>query len=254
MSHNDVERSSMSKFRLIALGIGAAALVLGASGCAGGISQGGTPGGPATQAPSTKIVISSPSIGQTLHTPWVASGTVPSSVTTGITVDALDDSGAVACLREVPAASITGGAWKAPLSIAVPPRDQLITVRAYTVDSAGKPESVTKVDIDVSSFSTPTLVISSPACHAALSGATIAVTGTAKSPNGAAVVELRDATGASLVKATIAVTAGDGYTPWTASLAVPDGLAAGLYDLVAFDTGSDGTKVLDEYSVQLVKS
>jgi Bacterial Ig domain len=244
----------MSRFRLITLGIAAAALALGASGCAGGINSANPPGGPATTAPSTKIVIKSPTIGQTLHTPWVANGTVPASVTGGITVDALDDSGNTVCLREVPAASIASGAWKAPLSMAVPPRDALVTVRAYTLDSSGKPENVAKVAIDVSSFSTPSLVISSPACHAALSGATIDVTGTAKAPNGVAVVELRDATGAALVKADIAVTPGDGYTPWTASLAVPAGLAAGLYDLVAYDTGADGTKVLDEFYVQLVKS
>ena len=244
----------MSRFRLIALGIGSAALVLSAAGCAGGVNANDVGPKPTASAASTTIVISSPGVGQTLHTPYTANGTVPSTVTTDLQVDAVDESGTTICLRTVPAASIAAGTWKAEMSGAIPPKDQLLTIRAYTLDDAGKPQNVTKADFDVSSFSTPAIVIATPACHAALSGASIDATGTSKGVAGQAVLELRDGTGKALAKVNIATIEAAAYSPWTASLAVPAGLAAGYYDLVAYQTGSDGTSVQQEYYVQLVKS
>jgi Immunoglobulin-like domain of bacterial spore germination len=243
----------MSKFRLIALGLGSAALVIGATGCAGGITgKIGNTTGPTTTV-STKIVIGSPGVGQTLHTPFDANGTVPASITGDIVVDALDEAGATICLVDVPASTIQGGAWSVHLSGPIPPKDALVKVRAYTLAADGSPANIASADVDVSSFSTPPITIATPACHASLAAGKLEVTGTSKGVSGKAVLELRDATGKAVTKVTINTKEADTYSPWSAKLDVPASLAAGLYNLVAYQTGSDGTSVQQEFYVQVVK-
>jgi Immunoglobulin-like domain of bacterial spore germination len=253
--HDDVERPLMSRFRLIALGIASVALVVAASGCAGGYTPGGdngpNPGSSESAAPETGFKITSPGVGQTVHTPFVVGGKAP-ELTGPLFVDILDPSKTVLCFVEIPQADVVDGAWKTTFSFASPPRDTQMTVRVYEKDASGEPAKLVNASIGVSSFLVPPVSITSPACHATISGASLAVSGQAKTFEGQAVVALRDATGTALSTANITAASSDAYTPWSTTLAIPAGIPAGLYTLVAYTLSPKDGSPQDEFPIQVV--
>jgi hypothetical protein len=171
-----------------------------------------------------------------------------------LTVDALDASGNTLCIRNLTASSGSGtpGTWETALAFPPPDGDVAVTLRAYTFSAAdGATENLVERPVIVSADH-PVIFISEPACGATVSsGELLAVSGQAFVFEAALTVELRDASGSPFASQDVMAARGDEESPWATLLAIPAGLAAGAYDLVAYDLSARDGAIENEFSIQV---
>jgi hypothetical protein len=216
------------------------------------------PAATATTAPSASptiaagIVVEDPAANTTLKSPITMSGRA--NVFEGaLTIDALGDAaGLVLCKRHVQATSGTGteGTWSGILGIDPPDTDVPITLRAYTFSAMdGSMQDLVERSVTLS-HEDPAIVINTPACAADVGHASLTVSGMALVFEAVLHVDIRDSSGTVLATQRVMAGSGTEFSPWTTTFDL-SGLAAGLYDLVAYDLSARDGAIENEFPVQI---
>ncbi|MFD4420075.1 Gmad2 immunoglobulin-like domain-containing protein [Agromyces sp. NPDC058484] len=239
------------------------AVVLAVTACASGPASGPDPSPspasqPATSAAPTssevpQISIGSPVADATVSVPFTVSGEA-NTFEAALTVDAVDESGMVACVRHLTATSGSGtpGTWEGTL--AFPPEEDALPVmlRAYT-HSAKDGSIIDLVEFPITiAPDRPAIILTSPTCGQVYEpGGLILVTGTANLFEAALTVDVRDASGSTI--ATLQVTADECCVEsnFSSRLTLPADIPPGFYDLVAYSLSAKDGSVENEFPVQI---
>lgn len=239
------------------------AVVLAVTACASGPASGPGPSPSPASPPATspaptpseapQIAIGSPVDYATVSVPFTVSGEA-NTFEAALTVDAVDESGMVACVRHLTATSGSGtpGTWEATL--AFPPEEDALPVmlRAYA-HSAKDGTVVGLVEFPITvSPERPPIILTSPTCGQVYEvGSLILVTGTANLFEAALTVDVRDASGTTV--ATLQVTADECCVEsnFSSRLTLPADIPPGLYDVVAYSLSAKDGSVENEFPVQI---
>ncbi|GAA1797300.1 Gmad2 immunoglobulin-like domain-containing protein [Agromyces neolithicus] len=239
------------------------AVVLAVTACASGPTSGPDPSpspvsNPATSTAPTpseppQITIGSPVADATVSVPFTVSGTA-NTFEAALTVDAVDESGMVACVRHVTATSGSGtpGTWEATLAFGPEENALPVMLRAYT-HSAKDGSVVDLVEYPITvSPDRPPIIMTSPSCGQVYDvGGLMLVTGTANLFEAALTVDVRNASGTTV--ATLQVTAEECCVEsnFDSRLMLPDDIRPGLYDVVAYSLSAKDGRVENEFPVQI---
>lgn len=217
-----------------------------------------SPGGtPSTSAPPTPgdpaIMIGSPAEGATVSVPFTVSGE-SNTFEAALTVEAVDESGTVACVRRLMATSGSGtpGTWEGEL--AFPPEEDALPVmlRAYARSAKdGSVIDLVELPITVGS-DRPLIILTSPTCGQVYDrGGFVVVTGSANLFEAALTVDVRDASGATVV--TLPVTADECCVEsgFSEMLTLPADIPPGFYDVVAYNLSAKDGSVENVFPVQI---
>lgn len=214
---------------------------------------------PASETPSTPpvsdaIAIDVPEDSAQVTVPLATSGTA-NTFEAALTVDVLNEAGDILCVRHLSATSGSGtrGTWQALLGFA-PQRDaeEPVTLRAYEL-SAKDGSIINLVERELTlSPEHPPIVLTSPVCgDVVAAGGELSVQGLATVFEAALTVELRDAAGTAVFSRNLMAAEGGVESPFGERITVPAGLAAGFYDLVAFNYSAKDGSVENEFPVQV---
>ena len=209
---------------------------------------------PTTPPPSDAIAIDEPADGAVVTVPLATSGTA-NTFEAALTVDVLNDAGDILCERHLTATSGSGtrGTWEALLGFA-PQRDteEPVTLRAYEL-SAKDGSIINLVERQVTlSPEHPPILMTSPVCgDVVAAGGELSVQGLATVFEAALTIELRDAAGTAVFSRNLMTSEGGVESPFGERITVPAGLAAGFYDLVAFNYSAKDGSVENEFPVQI---
>jgi len=206
-----------------------------------------------TQSEAPQITIGIPVADATVSVPFTVTGAA-NTFEAALTVDAVDESGMVACVRHLTATSGSGtpGTWEATL--AFPPEEDALPVmlRAYA-QNAKDGSVVGLVDFPITvSPERPPIILTSPTCGQVYEvGSLILVTGTANIFEAALTVDVRDASGTTV--ATVQVTADECCVEsnFSSRLTLPADIPPGLYDVVAYSLSAKDGSVENEFPVQI---
>jgi hypothetical protein len=208
-----------------------------------------------TPPAAAAIRIDQPAAGETVTSPFAASGTA--NVFEGaLTIDVVGNAaGLVLCTRHVQATSGTGtpGDWSGTLAFAPPPSDAPATLRAYTFSAMdGSVQDLVERPIVVSA-ERPDIVIESPRCAEEVpAGSPLTVRGMALVFEAALTVEIRDASGAVVASQNVLAANGTEFSPWSATFDLPAlGLTSAFYDVVAYSHSAMDGSVINEFPVQI---
>lgn len=195
------------------------------------------------------IVIEEPAAGD-VRVPVVMSGRA--NVFEGaLTIDALDNTGNVLCVRHIQASSGSGteGTWSDVLAFPPPAADAPATLRAYTFSAEnGAMEGVVERDVTLTR-DRPDIVITSPSCAQEVAAATLTVTGMAQVFEAALSVDIRHSSGVVMTQNVLAAS-GTEFSPWTATFDL-SGLAPGFYDVVAYSHSAMDGSIQDQFPIQI---
>lgn len=236
------------------------AVVLAVTACASGPGPSPSPVSPPTTSPAAltaseapQITIGSPTSDATVSVPFTVSGEA-NTFEAALTVEAVDESGMVACVRHLTATSGSGtpGTWEATLAFG-PEEDALpVMLRAYA-HSAKDGTVVGLVEFPITvSPERPPIILTSPACGQVYEvGGVVLVTGTANLFEAALSVDVRDASGTTV--ATLQVTADECCVEsnFSSRLTLPADVSPGLYDVVAYSLSAKSGSVENEFPVQI---
>ncbi|MBT2517157.1 hypothetical protein J7E29_06900 [Streptomyces sp. ISL-90] len=239
-----------------------AALVAAAAltSCSPGLSQSPTrspTGAPTTSAPETTaapaISITSPAEGETVSVPFTVSGEA-NTFEAALTIDAVDDGGALACVRQLTATSGSGtpGTWEGTLAFPPEVNDLRVTLRAYAHSAKdGSMIDVVEVPITIAP-DRPTIFLTSPTCGQVYEpGGLILLTGLAAVFEAALNVDVRDASGTAVVTLPVLADACCEHSNFSSSMTLPADLPPGLYDVVAYNLSPKDGSVENEFPVQI---
>jgi len=250
----------MSGRRAIAVAISTVALIL--AGCAPGAggrqptstppSATPAPSGVATQ-PSGAIRIDEPGEGETVRVPFTTTG-ASNTFEAALTIDVVDESGTTLCVRHLTATAGSGeiGTWEGAL--AFPPQDaaQSAMLRAYTFSPKdGSMTDLVERRVTVSP-ERPDIVLTAPRCgDVYAAGTAIPLLGTAAVFEAALTVELRDTRGEPVVSVPVTAEECCVESSFSSTLEIPEALAPGWYDVVAYSLSAKDGSVIDEFPVQV---
>lgn len=214
------------------------------------------PTGSPTSSPAPTgqaITILSPRGGDTVSVPFAVSGE-SDTFESALTIDAVDASGMVACVRQLTATSGGGtpGVWQGVL--AFPPEENPLplSLRAYTYSQVdGSMTGLVEFPITVAP-DRPLIIMTSPRCGDVYApGGLVMLTGTAALFEAALTIELRDSSGTALI--TVPVTAEECCveSQFSSALTLPADLASAFYDVVAYSLNAADGSVENEFSVQI---
>jgi hypothetical protein len=210
-----------------------------------------TPASTATPLASG-IVIDEPAADASVAVPITMSGEA-NVFEAALTIDALGNAaGAVLCTRHVQATSGTGtpGTWEGVLAFPPPADSVPITLRAYTFSAMdGSMQDVVERSVTLSS-ERPDIIITSPTCAQEVTGATLAVEGMAEVFEAALVVDIRDASGTTLLSQNVTAASGTEFSPWSATFDI-SGLTAAFYDVVAYSGSAQDGSIINVFPVQI---
>lgn len=230
----------------------AAATVLATSGCAGGPAPTPTESSTAGAGEPT-ITIDVPASGATVASPVEVSGTA-NTFEAALTVDVIDAEGDTLCIRHITATSGSGtpGTWATTLGLVPPASDTGVTLRAYEFSAAdGSISNLVEQAVTLSSEQPP-IIVEAPECGVTVSpGAVLSASGLALVFEAALVVELRDSSGTPVLTQPTMAASGVEMSAWSTELTLPEGLAPGLYDLVAFNESAEDGSIQNEFAVQI---
>ena len=238
------------------LSLAALAVAMALTSCSAGA---GTSTPPGTEPPSSSmagapaITIDSPAEGETVSVPFTVSGEAD-TFEAALTVEAVDESGLVACVRELTATSGSGtrGEWTGTLAFP-PEEDPLpVTVRAY----AHSPKDGSIIDLVefpiVIATDRPPIILTSPTCGQVYElGGLVMVTGTAALFEAALTVDVRDATGATVATLPVLADACCVESNFSSTLMLPADISPGMYDVVAYSLSPKDGSVENEFPVQI---
>ena len=211
---------------------------------------------PASSPPTAEgpaIVIGSPAEGETVTVPFTVSGEA-NTFEAALTIDAVDESGMVACVRELTATSGSGtpGTWEGTLAFPPELNPLPVMLRAYA-HSAKDGSIIDLVEYPITiAPDRPLIILTSPACYQVYDlGGLMMVTGTAALFEAALTVDVRDASGTTV--ATLQVTADECCVEsnFSSMLTLPADIAPGLYDVVAYSLSAKDGSVENEFPVQI---
>ena len=261
-----------------------AALALLAVACDGDDDGDATPTSPAataTSAPASPtpaastptpgadaaITIDAPANGATVNVPFTVSGTA--NVYEAVLFVQVIAGGEgtirgqnlVLCEHRVMATSGTGtpGTWETTVALSFTGLTVDATgtrgaaIRAFSRSPRdGAEENVVTRNISLSNAA-PNITIDTPACNASFAaGSTLAASGRARVFEATLLLELRDPAGAVVAsQMVLAAEAGPAFAPWSASLSLA-GVAAGSYELVAYNTSARDGTVENEFAIPVV--
>ena len=206
---------------------------------------------PATMEPA--ITIDRPAEGETVSVPFTVSGRA-NTFEAALTVDAVDASGLVACVRQVMATSGSGtpGTWEAVL--AFPPEVDALPVMLRAYDHSPKDGSIAdlvQIPITVGTVRPP-ILLTSPTCGQTYeAGGLVSVSGLATVFEAALTVDLRDSAGTTVLSQPVTAEACCEPSNFSSWMTLPDGLHPGLYDVVAFSLSPKDGRVENEFPVQI---
>lgn len=172
-----------------------------------------------------------------------------------LTIDAVNEAGDQLCIRHISATAGSGtpGTWQTLLAFA--PESDLarpITLRAYEL-SAKDGSRVNLVERPVTlAPEHPAIMLTSPSCgDTVASGGVLHVSGLATVFEAQLSMELRDARGTAVFSRNLMTAEGGVESLFGEYVTLPEGLTAGFYDLVAFNTSMKDGSVQNEFAVQI---
>jgi hypothetical protein len=244
--------------RTFALAALLAAVTLAACSSGPGSSSSPSPNGSSSASPTPTveapaISIASPAEGETVAVPFTVSGGA-NTFEAALTIDAVDASGELMCIRELTATSGSGtpGTWEGTLAFPPEVNPLPITLRAYA-HSAKDGSVIDLVEYPITiATDRPPIILTSPACGQVYeSGSLVLVTGRATLFEAALTVEVRDASGTVVV--TLPVTADECCVEsnFSSQLTLPDDMTPGRYDVVAYSLSPKDGSVENEFPVQI---
>ncbi|MDP9237894.1 MAG: Gmad2 immunoglobulin-like domain-containing protein [Chloroflexota bacterium] len=181
--------------------------------------------------------------GAKVNVPFEISGTA--DVFEAVLSVAVSSASGTLCERTVQATSGRGtrGTWTATMAFVPPAQAETVTIRAFS----RSPKDGAEINVVTRSLQlapdVPDIAITQPRCAADVpGGASLAVSGSARVFEAALTVELRAASGAVLAARQVTADAGaPAIGNWTTQFDL-DGIAAGAYELVAYNLSArDGT-------------
>ena len=203
--------------------------------------------------PGSAIDIESPADGATVSVPFAVNGEANTFEAT-LTIDAVDESGMTACVRQLTATSGSGtpGTWEGVL--AFPPEEDPLRVmlRAYTFSQVdGSMIDLVQYPITIAP-NRPAIIVTSPRCGDVYEpGGLMLLTGSAALFEAALTVELRDSSGSALVVVPVTAEECCVESLFTAELTIPAGLSSGFYDVVAYSLSAEDGSIENEFPVQI---
>ncbi len=216
-------------------------------------AAGQTPTAGASTTTPAAISIDAPAPGSTVKVPISVSG--QADVFEGVLqVQLLATDGTVLCERKVQATSGTGtpGTWETTMAVPPPNAPEDAVIRAFSRSARdGSDENVVTEPVHATT-DVPAVVILTPTCNADVAvGVPLKVTGTASVFEAALSLELRDPDGRVVsTQSVTADAAGPARGNWSATIDI-SALAAGNYELTAFDLSArDGSRE-NEFTIQL---
>jgi Immunoglobulin-like domain of bacterial spore germination len=216
-------------------------------------STGAPPASPTPTASGPAIVIEEPTEGETVTVPFTVSGEA-NTFEAALTVDVVDASGEGVCIREIMATSGSGtpGTWEGTLAFPPEMNPLRVTLRAYALSAKdGSMTDLVEVPITIAT-DRPPIILTSPACGQVYeSGSLVIVTGTAALFEAALTVDVRDASGATVVSLPVVADACCVESNFSSRLTLPDDIAPGLYEVVAFSLSPKDGSVENEFPVQI---
>ena len=199
------------------------------------------------------ITITTPAEGDTASVPFTVSGEANTFEAT-LTVEAVDESGLVACVRQLTATSGSGtpGTWEGTL--AFPPEEDPLPVmlRAYT-HSAKDGSIIDLVEFPITiATERPAIILTSPTCGQVYEpGGLVMVTGTAALFEAALTVDVRDASGTTVATLPVLADACCVESGFSSMLTLPADIPPGLYDVVAYSLSPKDGSIENEFPVQI---
>lgn len=220
--------------------------------------------GPSTASPTASpsvsthptgpaITITTPAEGDTVSVPFTVSGEANTFEAT-LTVEAVDESGLVACVRQLTATSGSGtpGTWEGTL--AFPPEEDPLPVmlRAYT-HSAKDGTIIDLVEFPITiAPDRPPIFLTSPTCGQVYErGSLVSVSGLAAVFEAALTVDVRDGSGETVTTLSLTADACCEHSTFSSLLTLPDDLPPGLYDVVAYSLSPKDGSIENEFPVQI---
>jgi hypothetical protein len=198
-------------------------------------------------------MIGSPAEGETVSVPFTVSGEA-NTFEAALTIEVVDQSGLVNCVRELMATSGSGtpGTWEGTLAFPPEVNPLPVMLRAYA-RSAKDGSVIDLVEFPITiATDRPPIILTSPTCGQVYeSGSLVIVTGRAALFEAALTVEVRDASGTVVV--TLPVTAEECCVEsnFSSQLTLPDVMTSGLYDVVAYSLSPKDGSVENEFPVQI---
>lgn len=212
--------------------------------------------GPTSPPPTTTssaIEIVSPVEGETVSVPFVVSGEA-NTFEAALTVEVVDQSGLVDCVRQVMATSGTGtpGTWDATLAFPPEVDALLVMLRAYTHSAKdGSIVDLVEYPIEVAP-DRPPIFLTSPTCGQVYErGTLVSVSGLAAVFEAALTVDVRDGSGATVTTLSLTADACCEHSNFSSLLTLPDDLPPGLYDVVAYSLSPKDGTIENGFPVQI---
>jgi hypothetical protein len=215
-----------------------------------------TDGSPTSSPPTATapaIVIGSPAEGETVSVPFTVSGEA-NTFEAALTIDAVDGSGTLMCVRHLMATSGSGtpGTWEGTL--AFPPEIDALPVmlRAYA-HSAKDGSIIDLVEYPITiAPDRPPIFLTSPTCGQVYEpGSLVSVAGLAAVFEAALTVDVRDASGTAVVSLPVTAEACCEHSLFSSWLTLPSDIPPGFYDVVAYSLSAKDGSVENEFPVQI---
>lgn len=209
-------------------------------------SESPEPAGPA-------ITITTPAEDDTVSVPFTVSGEA-NTFEAALTIDAVDASGMVSCVRRLTATSGSGtpGTWAGTLAFP-PEQDPLpVMLRAYS-HSAKDGSIIDLVEFPITiATDRPAIILTSPTCGQVYElGGLVMVTGTAALFEAALTVDVRDASGTTVATLPVIADACCVESNFSSMLTLPTDIAPGFYDVVAYSLSAKDGTMENEFPVQI---
>ncbi|MCU1445371.1 Gmad2 immunoglobulin-like domain-containing protein [Cryobacterium sp.] len=216
-----------------------------------GVSSTPTPAPTATAG--AVIVIEEPGADARVTTPLTVSGRA-NTFEAALTVQLVTPVGDILCVREVMATSGSGteGSWRTVLGFSPPEYDTPATLRAFERSAqAGSPINVVEREVVITP-DRPPIFIYQPICSDRVApGDPLFVKGRALVFEAQLSLDLRTASGEVVLTQQVTAESGSEESNFDATLMIPTDLAAGYYDLVAYDNSAKDGSVHNEFPVQI---
>jgi hypothetical protein len=209
----------------------------------------GPAGSPTSETPGAFIEIDEPADGASVSVPFTARGSA-NVFEAALTVQVVDDSGAVVCERSVQATSGSGtpGTWEAEVAFVPPASETEMTLRAFSLSARdGSEENVVQHAIRVSAEE-PNIIITSPECGQHVQAlTTLTVEGIATAFEATLTVEMRDMSG-DVVRSEVVTADNAERGNWQTTFDLT-GLNTAQYEIVAYSLSAEDGSVQDVFSI-----